>query len=393
MTSSRRSIALRRPAVAEESTLSVLLAAEQLRRRVPGGIGAYARGLLGGLAVAATEGDGVEVALLASRAPRGGADPLAAFGRPLHTSRLPGRLLTRAWDHGLTRAPAGFDIVQSVSLASPQLRRSGPQRLVVTVHDVAWRRHPAATTRRGARWHEAALRRASRSGAALVVPSRLVAADLMAMGIAEARITVVPSGADHLPAPDADATDVLLRKVGVSGEFLLTVGTLEPRKNVDRLVRAFARVRASLPRPWPLVIVGPTGWGPEPPVPRAADHVVFTGPVPDVVLSEMYRRARAFAYVPLTEGYGLPPLEAMLSGIPTVVSDEVPSVRDLGAVGPAPARIVDPLDIDDIARGLADVLTDDVLRADLGSRGAAYASTRTWRGAARAHMQLWRSLR
>ena len=383
----------RRPAVAERSALSVLLAAEQLRRRVPGGIGAYARGLLGGLAVAATEGDGVEVALLASRGPRGVADPLAAFGRPLHTSRLPGRLLTRAWDHGLTRAPAGFDIVQSVSLASPQLRRSSAERLVVTVHDVAWRRYPEATTRRGARWHEAALRRAIRSEAALVVPSRLVAADLTAMGIADDRVTVVPSGADHLPAPDARAADVLLQKMGVSGDFLLTVGTLEPRKNVDRLVRAFARVRDSLPGPWPLVIVGPAGWGPEPPVPRAADHVVFTGPVPDVVLSEMYRRARAFAYVPLTEGYGLPPLEAMLVGIPTVVSDEVPSVRDIGALGPAPARIVDPLDVDDIARGLADVLTDDALRAELAGRGAAYASTRTWRGAARAHIELWRSLR
>jgi glycosyltransferase involved in cell wall biosynthesis len=378
--SSKPSIAMQRQAVTERSALSVLLAAEQLRRRVPGGIGAYARGLLGGLALAATEGDGVEVAILASRSPGGAVDPLAAFGRPLHTSRLPGRLLTRAWDHGLTRAPAGFDIVQSVSLASPQLRRSSSERLVVTVHDVAWRRHPEATTRRGARWHEAALRRASGSEAALVVPSRLVAADLAAMGIAEGQ-------------PDAAAADVLLRKMGVAGEFLLTVGTLEPRKNVDRLVRAFAQVRDSLPGPWPLVIVGPAGWGPEPPVPRAADHVVFTGPVPDVVLSEMYRRARAFAYVPLTEGYGLPPLEAMLVGIPTVVSDEVPSVRDLGAVGPAPARIVDPLDIADIAGGLADILTDDVMRADLTSRGAAYASTRTWRAAARSHIELWRSLR
>jgi len=82
----------------------------------------------------------------------------------------------------------------------------------------------------------------------------------------------------------------------------------------------------------------------------------------------------------------------MLVGIPTVVSDEVPSVRDIGAVEPAPARIVDPLDIEDIARGLSDVLTDDILRADLESRGAAYASTRTWRGAARAHIELWRSL-
>lgn len=381
---------MRRPVVAD---LSVLLAVEQLRRRVPGGIGAYTRGLLGGLAVAAAEGDGVEVALLASRGPGGGHDPLAAFGRPLRTSLLPGRLLTRAWDHGLSHAPAGFDVVHSVSLASPRLRRGVPERLVVTVHDVAWRRHPEATTRRGARWHEAALRRTDQSDAALVVPSRLVAADLTALGIADSRITVVPSGADHLPEPDADATDAVLRKAGVSGEFLLTVSTLEPRKNVDRLVRAFARVRDSLPGPWPLVIVGPTGWGPEPPVPRAADHVVFTGPVPDVVLSDMYRRARAFAYVPLTEGYGLPPLEAMRAGIPTVVSDEVPSVHDLGAPEPAAALVVDPHDVDDIARGLAAALTDDVLRDQLAREGAAYASARTWRRAARAHIELWRSLR
>ena len=106
---------------------------------------------------------------------RGGppGQPAAAAGRPtrwpLSAGRCtrrgcPVRLLTRAWDHGLCRAPAGFDVVHSVSLASPQLRRSSPERLVVTVHDVAWRRHPESTTRRGARWHEAALRRASRSG-------------------------------------------------------------------------------------------------------------------------------------------------------------------------------------------------------------------------------------
>jgi glycosyltransferase involved in cell wall biosynthesis len=384
---------MRRPPVAERSTVSVLLAVEQLRRRVPGGIGAYARGLLGGLAVAATEGDGVEVALLASRAPGGAADPLAALGRPLHTSRLPSRLLTRAWDHGLSRAPAGYDIVHSVSLASPQLRHSSPERLVVTVHDVAWHRHPEATTRRGARWHESVLQRADRSGAALVVPSRLVAADLSAMGIAESRLTVVSSGADHLPPPDPGATDELLGRLGIAGDFLLTVGTLEPRKNVDRLVQAFALVRDSLPGPWPLVIVGPSGWGPEPAEPVAADHVVFTGPVSDVVLSELYQRARAFAYVPLTEGYGLPPLEAMRVGVPTVVSDEVPSVHDLGAVEPASARIVDPHDLDDIARGLFAVLLDDVLREQLARRGAAYASARTWRAAARAHIDLWRSLR
>jgi glycosyltransferase involved in cell wall biosynthesis len=389
---SRRCTAMRRQAVAERTSPSVLLAVEQLRRRVPGGIGVYARGLLGGLAHIAAEGEEVDVALLASRPPGGGPDPLAALGRPLHTSRLPSRLLTRAWDHGLSRAPAGYDVVHSVSVASPRLRPSSGERLVVTVHDVAWRRFPEATTRRGARWHEAALVRAIRSEAAIVVPSQLVAADLLAGGVSADRLTVVPSGADHLPAPDAASTDALLQKVGVTGPFLLTVSTLEPRKNLHRLAQAFGCVRDSLPEPWPLVIVGPTGWGPGPADPSPADHVVFTGPVSDPVLSDLYRRARAFAYVPLTEGYGFPPLEAMSAGVPTVVSDQVPSVHDLGATGPAPARVVDPLDIDRIAQGLATVLTDDALRAELSRRGTAHAATRTWRGAARAHVELWRSL-
>jgi glycosyltransferase involved in cell wall biosynthesis len=378
--------------VTDGSALSVLIAVEQLRRRVPGGIGVYARGLLGGLALAGAQGDEVEVALLASRAPSGSDDPLASFGRPVHTSRLPSAALTRAWDRGLSHAPVGFDIVHSVSMAAPRVRRSSSERLVVAVHDLAWRRHPEATTRRGATWHEAALQRARRSDAALVVPSRLVAADLSAAGVAEGRITVVPSGADHLPAPDPAATDALLQRLGVSGPFLLTVSTLEPRKNVDRLVQAFGQVRSSLPGPWPLVVVGPAGWGPGPHEPRQADHVVFTGPVSAVVLAELYRRAHAFAYVPLTEGYGLPPLEAMHAGAPTMVSDEVPSVHDLGAPDPAPARVVDPLDVDAIAAGLVDVLTDEAQRADLSRRGSAYAATRTWQRTARDHLDLWRSL-
>jgi glycosyltransferase involved in cell wall biosynthesis len=76
-----------------------------------------------------------------------------------------------------------------------------------------------------------------------------------------------------------------------------------------------------------------------------------------------------------------------------VVSSEVPSVRDLGQPGPWAARIVDPFDVDDIAAGLAAVLTDEAVRADLASRGEAYSRTRSWRAAAREHVTLWRSLR
>jgi hypothetical protein len=82
----------------------------------------------------------------------------------------------------------------------------------------------------------------------------------------------------------------------------------------------------------------------------------------------------------------------MRSGTPTVVSSEVPSVNDLDREGPAPAQLVDPLDVDDIAAGLAAVLTDDDLRAELAARGSAHVLSRTWRGAAREHLALWRRL-
>jgi glycosyltransferase involved in cell wall biosynthesis len=384
--------------VNESGGQSVLLAVEQLRRAIPGGIGAYARGLLAGLTQAGPEVEGIELTLLASRARgvlpwkrRDTPDPLVRWGRPLRLSSLPGPLMTRAWDLGLMRAPQGFDVVHSVTTAAPLAARSGHARRVVTVHDLAWRRHPDATTRRGRRWHEQSLIRAIESGASFVVPSRLVAADLMESGVGAERVTVAGGGTDHLAEPDDEATRGLLRHVGVHGEYLLTVSTMEPRKNLDRLVQAYAVVRSALPSPWPLVVVGPAGWGGKLSRPSGAG-VVFTGHVSDATLAGLYASARAFAYVPLTEGYGLPPLEAMRMGTPTAVAREVPSVHDLDGPRRVPARLVDPLDVDDIAAGLLDVLTDDELRSDLTGRGTSYARARTWRATAEAHVQLWRSL-
>jgi glycosyltransferase involved in cell wall biosynthesis len=374
------------------------MAVEQLRRKVPGGIGAYARGLLRGLTQCAEMGESVDLTLLASRQRgrwHGGSsdhDPIEAFGRPIVLSALPSRLLTRAWDHGWWRLPPGFDVVHSVSLASPPHRADGHSRSVVTVHDVAWRRHPEATTRRGRQWHETALCRARDSGASLVVTSELVSADLIADGVDPSRITIVHGGSDHLVPEDVTGTDRLLTQLGVKGEYLLTVSTLEPRKNVSRLLAAFHQIRDSLSSPTPLVIVGPTGWGPALPSPEHQEGVVFAGAVNDAVLSGLYRRARAFAYVPLTEGYGLPPLEAMRLGTPSVVSNEVPSVHDLGQPDPAPARIVNPEDVDDIAAGLFAVLTDENLRRDLTRRGTDHSMARTWRSAAEDHIRLWDSL-
>jgi glycosyltransferase involved in cell wall biosynthesis len=363
----------------------VLVTVEQLRRTVPGGIGRYASGLLEGLS-AGMLGPNESVELLASR-PGKGPDPLASTGFGVRASRLPGALLTRGWDHSLVRAPGGFDVVHAVSLAAPP---PGRARLVVTVHDMAWRQFPDATTARGRRWHEAGLRRALRRADALVAPSPPVAEALFAAG-AKVPVVVLPLGADHLPPPDRSAAEDLLHRIGVTGPFLLSVGTLEPRKNLARLVSGYAQARPALPEPWPLVVVGPPGWGDAGPAHDGSPPgVVTAGPVDDGVLAALYERARLLAYVPLGEGYGIPPVEAMTFGTPVVASRGVPSVQT--ADGPA-ALVVDAASTEEIAEGLVVAATDGPRREELSRRGLGLVRTRTWREAAARHLELWRSLR
>jgi glycosyltransferase involved in cell wall biosynthesis len=237
----------------------VVVAAEQLRRRIPGGIGRYAQGLLQGLGALG----GQQIELVASRYLGGGPDPLTAWGFPVRASALPAPLLTAAWDRGLAPVRRA-SLVHSVSLAAPPVRPTYPRggtALVVTVHDLAWRAHPEAATARGRRWHEAALRRALGKADAFVVPSVQVADALVAAGADRARVRAIAHGTDHLRVADTSGAQALLRRLGVAEGYLLTVATLEPRKNLRRLVAAFELARPSLPEPWPLVVVGPRGWG------------------------------------------------------------------------------------------------------------------------------------
>jgi len=357
----------------------VLLVAEHLRRAVPGGIGVYVAGLLHGLNELAREGLVVpDVTLYASRA-RHSPDPLSSFGLPVVSSRLSAVVLTRAWDRSILHVPTGYDVVHATSLAVPPLRRG---TAIVTIHDLAWRRVPDAYPGRGRRWHEAALQRALRRASCFVVPSTGVADDLIAAGAPAGATTVIPHGSDHLPPPDEFAALALLERLGVEDEFLLSVGTLEPRKNLARLFEAYRAARSSLPGPWPLVVVGPTGWGPGAP---PHEGVVFTGAVPAEVLAGIYARARMLVYVPLVEGFGLPPVEAMRLGTP-VVASRLPSTG--GA-----ALEVDPGSIRDIADAIAKVASDDAVRRDLALRGEAHARSLTWKAAARTHVRLWDMVR
>jgi glycosyltransferase involved in cell wall biosynthesis len=356
----------------------VLMVVEQLRRSTPGGIGTYARGLLQGLAALDPEYR-PDIELLASRPPQqeGGTDPLAEFGLPVRSSSLPGPALTRAWDRGLIRAPSGFDVVQAVSMATLE---PGEAILVSTVHDLLWRRLPEAYPRRGRNWHEAALQRLLRRADRFIVPADVVAADLHDAGAPSEAITVIPMGGDHLPPPDLQAGAALLARLGVGDRpFLLSVGTLEPRKNLVRLTEAFGKIRDSLPEPWPLVVVGPAGWGERlPPSPG----VVLAGMVTPGELSALYSMARLLAYVPLIEGFGLPPVEAMVLGAP-VVASPLPSTGDA-------AFEVDPRDTDAIAEGLLTVATDPAVRERLQEAGQRRVADFRWTSIAGRHVDVWR---
>lgn len=352
---------------------TVTLVVEQLRRPVTGGIGTYTRGLIGGLA--ALGDDAPPVVLRASRSPVH-PDPLADFGLPLDVSRLPGRALVAAWQAGCFPVRRGA-LTHAVSLAAPPSRPP----LVVTVHDLAFRALPATFPARGRRWHEAALARALRHAAAFVVPADPVADALVEAGAPRSVVRVIPEGADHLPAPDLASADALLAQIAVTGPFLLAVGTLEPRKNLARLVRAYARARPALEEPWPLVVAGPTGWGPSSAGLAGATGVVLAGQVDDRVLAGLYARARVLCYVPLLEGFGLPVAEAMHAGLP-VVASAVPSAGDA-------ALVVDPADEESIAQGLVRAAQDETVRARLVAAGRARAAAHTWRACAAAHVALW----
>jgi len=332
------------------------------------------------LAVGTATGIGVYQRDLAAALTRGGADVRALSASWLDPWRFDRRVL---WDQVLLPALAarsGATLLHATAGTLP-LVRTLPA--IVTVHDLAFQSVPDAYPRRGRRWHEAALGRAVRRAAAFVTPSEPVAAALRSvLGRSPVTVTVIEEGADHLPPPDPAAAADLLERLGAVDGFLLAVGTLEPRKNLVRLIEAYVEIRPALPAPWPLVVVGPAGWGAGLEPPPAG--VVLAGRVPAPALAALYATCRCLAYVPLAEGFGLPVVEAMRAGAP-VVESGVPSAG--GA-----SLVVDPLDPAAIGAGLLAASVDGARRDELVLAGRARTAELTWARAAAAHVELWAGL-
>ena len=349
--------------------------AEQLLRPVPGGIGRYVRALTDHLPAVAAADRGA-VTWIVGRHPAG---RLAAAGLvPAVTARLawPGRVATRTWvTRRRPRLPAGvladLDMVHATSAAVPP---TGRRPLVATVHDLAFRHFPGAYPAAGRRYHERSARIVADEAARVLVPSEATARDLAELyGVDRGRVTITPLGVEVPAEPDRAGAERLLRDLGVRGPFLLAVGTLEPRKNLPRLLDAFGEVSDELPGHW-LVVVGPFGWGPRLRPTWDSVRVKLAGPVGDAVLHALYRSADGLAYPSLYEGFGLPVLEAMAHGLPVLTSGR----SSLPEVAGDAALLVDPLDRGSIAKGLVRLVNDSALRRRLADAGPRRAARFTW---------------
>jgi glycosyltransferase involved in cell wall biosynthesis len=177
--------------------------------------------------------------------------------------------------------------------------------------------------------------------------------------------------------------------LGVPEPFVLSVGTLEPRKNLIRLIRAYRQVAPDVPHA--LVLAGGDGWhGTELDTELGrggAGRIVRTGRVDAADLDALYRRAGAFVYPSLYEGFGLPVLDAMSRGVPVVTSN----TSALAELAGDHAILVDPTDIAELAEGLHRVLTDHGAAADLTARALSHAAAYTWEATARATLDAYQA--
>jgi glycosyltransferase involved in cell wall biosynthesis len=223
------------------------------------------------------------------------------------------------------RAPAGADLLHCPTFRGPF---RAPRPLVVTVHDLAVLRHPEWFNRWTASYSRLAVPRVLRAATRLIAVSEFTKREIVALaGIEPDTIDVVPNAVEDVFAPEGPRAD---------GDYVLAVGTLEPRKNLARVARAVDGE---------LRVVGARGWGGiDPPA-----NVTWLGSVSDEELASLYRGARCLVYASLYEGFGIPVAEALACGCPVVTTRDSPMQEIAGD----DAVYVDPLDVESIRSGIA----------------------------------------
>lgn len=276
-----------------------------------------------------------------------------------------------------------------------------PRRCVVTIHDLGYHHEPDAHPPRQRAYLDWSTRYNASQATVIIADSEATRRDLVTiLHTPEDRIRVVYLGVDERFQPQRDAARLAAVKqtYGISGPYILYVGTLQPRKNLVRLIEAFGRVVRAVDggyegmnpyapargqAPLSLALAGQKGWGYEA-IARAAQEmeltsrIVFPGYVSDDDLPALYAGAELFVMPSLYEGFGLPVLEAMACGTPVVASN----VSSLPEIAGDAAALVDPTDAAGIARAMIRVLMDRDMADAMSRRGIERAGAFTWQACA-----------
>lgn len=274
-----------------------------------------------------------------------------------------------------------------------------PRRTVVTVHDLGYHYHPEAHTLFQNLYLRWSTRFNARTATHILADSEATCLDLVRhYHVQEHKITVVYPGRDRslVPVADPEVLTAVRARYHLAPSYLLYVGTLHPRKNLVRLVQAFALLTASLDSvsqdsasPLQLVLAGQKGWLYDDILAQVRkldlnERVLLTGYLPPADLPALLSGALAFVFPSLYEGFGLPVLEAMACGTPVICSN----VSSLPEVAGDAALLVDPLDVEALAAALEQVVVEPKLRRALVQRGFRQAARFSWRRCARETLQV-----
>jgi glycosyltransferase involved in cell wall biosynthesis len=256
----------------------------------------------------------------------------------------------------------------------------GYPRSIVTVHDLSFIRHPSWYRFGRSAYYRAAVRRSVRTAARIIADSTATADDLTdLLEVPATRIDTIPLGVSEAYTPQSENRQQAIRKkYNLPRSFFLFAGTLEPRKNIVRVIQGWAR-RAQAAE-LPLVIAGRDGWKAQPIYQAARQYddtgrIHFPGFIDDEDLPALLSAAKILVWPSLWEGFGLLPLESMACGAPVVTSD-VSSLPEV--VGDA-SLIVDPYNADAIGDAMLRLVKDEKLYDDLRERGLARAKKFTWK--------------
>ncbi len=271
-----------------------------------------------------------------------------------------------------------------------------PCPVVVSIHDLSFEHLPQTFKWRSRNQLRITVRRSAREAAQVIALSEFTRSDIIASyHVSSENVSVIPlaAPAHFRPVQDEEELRRVRQTYGIEGDYILSVGAIQPRKNLSRLVTAYSRLRRARPEVKlpKLVLVGKCAWLYDETLRtikelEVSNSVILTGYVPESDLPALYSGALCFVYPSYFEGFGLPPLEAMKCGAPVIVGDKTSLPEVVGDAG----LLVDPFDVDSITCAIQSVIYDSNLRSQLRVKGLERAKLFDWQETARQTLSVYK---